>query len=61
MLDVLNYKLDGAFVTGPLKEPSFEQYEVSSKTLTLVTNQPTFNLQDLNHKTFFSIWTRLRL
>ncbi|HDR6246355.1 TPA: LysR family transcriptional regulator [Bacillus cereus] len=52
MLDVLNYKLDGAFVTGPIKELSFEQYEVSSKTLTLVTNQPTFKLQDLNHKTF---------
>ncbi|BAR87701.1 HTH-type transcriptional regulator czcR (plasmid) [Bacillus thuringiensis serovar tolworthi] len=52
MLDVLNYKLDGAFITGPIKEPSFEQYEFSSKTLTLVTNQPTFNLQDLNHETF---------
>ncbi|HDR7454974.1 TPA: LysR family transcriptional regulator [Bacillus cereus] len=52
MLDVLNYKLDGAFVTGPIVEPSFKQYEVSSKTLTLVTNQPTFKLQDLNHVTF---------
>lgn len=52
MVDVLNYKLDGAFVTGPIKELSFEQYEVSSKTLTLVTNQPTFKLQDLNHETF---------
>lgn len=52
MLDVLNYKLDGAFVTGPIKETSFEQYEVSSKTLTLVTNQPTFEIQDLNHETF---------
>ncbi|MCU4863921.1 LysR family transcriptional regulator [Bacillus cereus] len=52
MLEVLNYKLDGAFVTGPIKNPSFEQYEVSTKTLTLVTNQPTFKLQDLNHKTF---------
>lgn len=52
MLDVLNYKLDGAFVTGPIKELSFEQYEVTSKTLTLVTNQPTFKLQDLNQETF---------
>ncbi|MCD2338390.1 LysR family transcriptional regulator [Bacillus cereus] len=52
MQDVLNYKLDGAFVTGPVKEPSFEQYKVSSKTLTLVTNKPTFKLQDLNHETF---------
>ncbi|MGH0803526.1 LysR family transcriptional regulator [Bacillus cereus] len=52
MLDVLNYKLDGAFVTGPIKEPSFEQYEVSNKTLTLVTNQPTFKFHDLNHETF---------
>ncbi|HDR7455157.1 TPA: LysR family transcriptional regulator [Bacillus cereus] len=52
MLDVLTYKLDGAFVTGPIKELSFEQYEVTSKTLTLVTNQPTFKLQDLNQETF---------
>ncbi|MCD2338384.1 LysR family transcriptional regulator [Bacillus cereus] len=53
MRDVLNYKLDGAFVTGPIVvETAFEQYEVSSKTLILVTNQPTFKLQDLNHETF---------
>ncbi|XKK19954.1 LysR family transcriptional regulator [Bacillus sp. A17A.1] len=52
MLDVLNYKLDGAFVTGPIKESAFEHYEVSSKKLTLVTNQPTLKLQELNHKTF---------
>ncbi|WP_144489758.1 LysR family transcriptional regulator [Bacillus thuringiensis] len=52
MLDVLNYKLDGAFITGPIKEASFEQYEVSNKKLILVTNQPTFKLQELNHETF---------
>ncbi len=57
MLDVLNYKLDGAFVTGPIKEASFEQYEVSSKKLTLVTNQPTFKLQELNHETFLVFGT----
>ncbi|HDR7455433.1 TPA: hypothetical protein QCX53_005619 [Bacillus cereus] len=52
LLIKLNYKLDGTFVTGPIEEPSCEQYEVSSKTLTMVTNQPTFKLQDLNHVTF---------
>ncbi|MGU3443478.1 LysR family transcriptional regulator [Bacillus cereus] len=52
IMDVLNFKLDGAFVTGPIKDPCLEQYEVSRKTLALVTNQPTFKLQDLNSETF---------
>ncbi|HGA1022251.1 TPA: LysR family transcriptional regulator [Bacillus cereus] len=52
MMDVLKFKLDGAFVTGPINDPCFEQYEVSSKTLALITNQPIFKLQDLNNETF---------
>ncbi|MCZ6943017.1 LysR family transcriptional regulator (plasmid) [Bacillus mycoides] len=52
ILDILEFKLDGAFVTSPIQDSSLEQYKVSTKTLVLFSNRPTFDIQDLKNETF---------
>ncbi|EEL67733.1 HTH-type transcriptional regulator czcR [Bacillus mycoides] len=52
ILDILEFKLDGAFVTSPIQDSSLEQYKVSTKTLVLFSNRLTFDIQDLKNETF---------
>ncbi|MEH7669973.1 LysR family transcriptional regulator [Bacillus sp. JJ689] len=52
IIDILEFKLDGAFVTSPIQDSSLEQYKVSTKTLALFSNRPTFDIQDLKNETF---------
>lgn len=52
IIDILEFKLDGAFVTSPIQDSSLEQYKVSTKTLVLFSNRPTFDIQDLKNETF---------
>lgn len=52
ILDILEFKLDGAFVTSPIQDSYLEQYKVSTKTLVLFSNRPTFDIQDLKNETF---------
>ncbi|MBS4214124.1 LysR family transcriptional regulator [Neobacillus rhizophilus] len=44
---VADYQLDGAFITGPIKHPLLEQYDVSTEKLVLVTQNQTFHLEDI--------------
>lgn len=48
--DVLDHKLDGAFVTGPIKHPQIEQVEVFDEKLVLVSSEQTLLTEDLSHK-----------
>lgn len=47
MQDVLNMKLDGAFVSGPVRHPLIEQTEVSQENLLLVSSRSNFRLEDM--------------
>ncbi|NOU94688.1 LysR family transcriptional regulator [Paenibacillus sp. LMG 31456] len=44
---VIDMKLDGAFVTGPIKHPLIEQIEVIQEKLVLVTKGSTFSMEDI--------------
>ena len=44
---VLEMKLDGAFVTGPIRHPLIEQVEVIQEKLVLVTREDSFSLDEL--------------
>jgi DNA-binding transcriptional LysR family regulator len=44
---VVDMKLDGAFVTGPIRHPLIEQVEVIQEKLVLVTKGPTFSMEDI--------------
>lgn len=48
--DVLQFKVDGAFVTGPINHPLIEQYEVFQEELVLVSAEQTFGLDALMEK-----------
>jgi len=48
--DVTNMKLDGAFVTGPVKHPLIECHEVFREELILVTKSDSFLTEDVTQK-----------
>jgi len=48
--EVLDMKLDGAFVTGPIRHPLIEQVEVIQEKLVLVTKAETFSMEDITTK-----------
>ncbi|HDX9707861.1 TPA: LysR family transcriptional regulator [Bacillus thuringiensis] len=50
--NVLEYQLDGAFITGPIQNSLLNQHIVSSKELVLISNQSTFNIDLLENKNF---------
>ncbi|MHA0858403.1 LysR family transcriptional regulator [Paenibacillus sp. CMAA1364] len=45
--EVMDMKLDGAFVTGPIKHPMIEQFEVISEKLVMVSRSSSLVLEDL--------------
>lgn len=45
--EVIDMKLDGAFVTGPIRHPLIEQVEVIQEKLVLVTKSDTFSMEDI--------------
>lgn len=47
---VIDMKLDGAFVTGPIRHPLIEQVEVIQEKLVLVTKGNTFSMEDITTK-----------
>ncbi|KKO53228.1 LysR family transcriptional regulator [Paenibacillus sp. DMB20] len=47
---VIDMKLDGAFVTGPIKHPLIEQVEVIQEKLVLVTKGKTFSIEEMTKK-----------
>jgi len=47
---VIDMKLDGAFVTGPIRHPLLEQAEVIQEKLVLVTKGDTFSMEDITTK-----------
>ncbi|MCY8110530.1 LysR family transcriptional regulator [Bacillus spizizenii] len=46
IIKVTNQELDGAFISGPIKNSILEQYDVYTEKLTLVTTNKTFNIED---------------
>nr|Q44311.1 RecName: Full=HTH-type transcriptional regulator SoxR [Arthrobacter sp. TE1826]pir/T44247/ ranscription regulator LysR family homolog [imported] - Arthrobacter sp. (strain TE1826) [Arthrobacter sp.]BAA09717.1 regulator [Arthrobacter sp. TE1826]BAA25925.1 negative regulator [Arthrobacter sp.] len=48
--DVLNYKLDGAFVTGYYNHPQIIQYEVFEEELVLISNYDKLPFEELKNK-----------
>ncbi|MFE4429219.1 LysR family transcriptional regulator [Peribacillus butanolivorans] len=44
--DVIEHRLDGAFVTGPIKHPLIQPYDVCTEKLVLVTKNETLNLEE---------------
>lgn len=50
--DVLEYQLDGAFITGPIQHDSLNHHIVSQKELVLISNQKTFNMDMLESTNF---------
>jgi DNA-binding transcriptional LysR family regulator len=48
--DVAGMKLDGAFVTGPVKHPLIEYQEVFREELILVAKSDAFSLEDVTKK-----------
>ncbi|MGO4694548.1 LysR family transcriptional regulator [Paenibacillus sp. 2TAB26] len=48
--EVLDMKLDGAFVTGPIRHPLIEQVEVIQEKLVLVTKGDAFSMDDITTK-----------
>ncbi|MCY8524349.1 LysR family transcriptional regulator [Bacillus atrophaeus] len=50
--DVIEFRLDGAFVTGPIKHPQIQQYDVCFEELVLVTRNKTFNLEEFSIEPF---------
>ncbi|GBG07146.1 LysR family transcriptional regulator [Paenibacillus agaridevorans] len=47
---VLDMKLDGAFVTGPIRHPLIEQLEVIQEKLVLVTKGESFRIEEITEK-----------
>ncbi|AZK45273.1 LysR family transcriptional regulator [Paenibacillus lentus] len=48
--EVVDFKLDGAFVTGPIQHPMIEQYEVFQEELVIVSREASFSLDDITVK-----------
>ncbi|WP_239615509.1 LysR family transcriptional regulator [Cohnella mopanensis] len=48
--EVIDMKLDGAFVTGPIRHPLIEQVEVIQEKLVLVTKGDSFSVEDITTK-----------
>ncbi|CAI6049341.1 HTH-type transcriptional regulator GltR [Paenibacillus sp. JJ-100] len=48
--DVISMKLDGAFVTGPVKHPLIDCHEVFREELILVSKSDHFSLEDITKK-----------
>ncbi|MCQ6561323.1 LysR family transcriptional regulator [Paenibacillus mendelii] len=48
--EVIDMKLDGAFVTGPIRHPLIEQVEVIQEKLVLVTKGSAFSVEDITTK-----------
>lgn len=46
--DVLDMKLDGAFVSGPIKHPLIEQTDVLKEDLVLISNRDDFKLEEIS-------------
>ncbi|MET4560285.1 DNA-binding transcriptional LysR family regulator [Lysinibacillus parviboronicapiens] len=44
--EVTDHQLDGAFISGPIKHPHLEQYDVCMEKLVLVTQNKTFHKDD---------------
>lgn len=55
--DVLNHKLDGAFVTKSKFHPDLEIYEVFEEELVLISNQQELSLEKLENKPFLCFST----
>ncbi|MNZ65653.1 HTH-type transcriptional regulator GltR [compost metagenome] len=47
--EVLDMRLDGAFVTGPIRHPQIEQVEVIKEKLVLVTKSTAFSIEDITN------------
>jgi len=47
---VIDMKLDGAFVTGPIRHPLIEQVDVIQEKLVLVSKEKTFSMEELTKK-----------
>jgi LysR family transcriptional regulator, cell division regulator len=47
---VIDMKLDGAFVTGPIRHPLIEQVEVIQEKLVLVTKERTFSMEEITKR-----------
>ncbi|MEK4435960.1 LysR family transcriptional regulator [Paenibacillus sp. FSL K6-2862] len=47
--DVMNFKLDGAFVTGPINHPLIEASEIFREELILVTKSSSFTIEDVTN------------
>lgn len=47
---VIDMKLDGAFVTGPIRHPLIEQVEVIQEKLVLVSKEKTFSMEDITQR-----------
>ncbi|WP_256759421.1 LysR family transcriptional regulator [Cohnella sp. WQ 127256] len=48
--EVIDMKLDGAFVTGPIRHPLIDQVEVIQEKLVLVTKGDSFSVEDITTK-----------
>lgn len=48
--EVIDLKLDGAFVTGPIKHPLIEQIEIIQEKLVLVSKDESFSMDDITKK-----------
>ncbi|HBT72365.1 MAG TPA: LysR family transcriptional regulator [Lysinibacillus sp.] len=44
--EVTDNQLDGAFITGPIKHPLLEQYDVCNEELVLITPKKTFHIEE---------------
>ncbi|MCR8853530.1 LysR family transcriptional regulator [Lysinibacillus fusiformis] len=44
--EVTEHHLDGAFITGPIKHPLLEQYDVCNEELVLITPKKTFHIEE---------------
>lgn len=47
---VIEMKLDGAFITGPIKHPLIDQVEVIQERLVLVTKEKTFSMEEITQR-----------
>lgn len=50
MQQVIDMKLDGAFVTGPIRHQFIEQVEVIQEKLVLVTKEKTFSMEEITKR-----------
>lgn len=55
--DVLNHKLDGAFVTESNFHPDLESYEVFDEELVLISNQRELTMEELQNEPFLCFST----